>query len=164
MLDNIKDELDRDLRRNPEMALDLIQEMLDRTTSSDNETGIIGNISMLKGEGDLYMVTVQTVRTDVHMVRAKDPEAALEQAQEASSNDNVLSRRHETLNPTVFRVPTIEEVTDDENSRVAMVAKEQPVTKKKRGSGAAMNIPTNNDDPLMDQIAKFLQEQADEYD
>lgn len=100
---NPADDFDEQMRENPDRAMELIEEFLKSRGERDQQTVVK---KLTKDGGEIFYVTLTSIRTDIHVVQAPNEEDAVDQAQEASSNeDGTFSRRYEHLEPIVFATP-----------------------------------------------------------
>lgn len=162
-------EMNQDLRNNPEIALDLIQEYLERAneedTASNFESGDM-NSYVPNGKGDLYQVQLQTVRTDTHLVRANNPEEAMNTARKQSDTNNLkqFHRRHDILKPIVVKVPNkedLEKQTDHEELQVNVARQD---TTEHAEITRLMKQLDKEGNTTLDRISQFLKDASNDFE
>jgi hypothetical protein len=164
---------EEDLRNNPDTALKIIEEFLEYKMKQNPSNGMFHEVK--EGDGDLYTVTLQSVRTDTHLVRAESPEEAVlkaaKRSDEEEGNTGKFHRRFENLDPMCLKVPTIEEIenTGDGEAHTYM-EKRKPsnsainkAIRKIKGDTPARK-PSKEESSTIESISKYLKEKADEYD
>ncbi len=167
------DDLNEQLKHNPETAMDLIEEFLKKQgVDLRNQAGPITSHAVTDDDGDqLYYVTLTSIRSDNHILRANNPEEALQKAVKRTEADeeHKFTRRYETLNPVVFQIPRIGEGESLDN----LMMGEVPVGTQVKTTTEALNFQdrvarkprtTKHQDKQINEIAEFLSKQAEELD